>query len=143
MAGGATVCVYDIDVKAMETATEEIPGLLTTVCDISKRQDIERMVAAAVALPGGPDVFVNNAGKLVPANLCLASGWPLSQFIWDSIGQPPWSSGRNALSPASAPISSRISSGPFESDGDFTRNTYIAWVARPSGRTTISPNTPS
>jgi NAD(P)-dependent dehydrogenase (short-subunit alcohol dehydrogenase family) len=62
VAGGATVCVCDINVKAMETAAKEIPGLLTTVCDISKRQDIERMVVAAVALLNGLDVLVNNAG---------------------------------------------------------------------------------
>lgn len=62
VAGGAKVCVCDIDVKALETAAKDIPGLLTTVCDVSKRRDIERMVAAAVEALGGLDVLVNNAG---------------------------------------------------------------------------------
>ena len=66
VASGATVCVCDIDVKAMETAAKDIPGLLTTACDISKRQDIEHMVAAAVELLGGLDVLVNNAGVSGP-----------------------------------------------------------------------------
>src|SRR6266478_8372783 len=58
----AKVCVCDIDVKALETAKNAIPGLLTTVCDVSKRQDIERMVATAAEVLGGLDVLVNNAG---------------------------------------------------------------------------------
>ena len=56
VASGATVCVCDIDTTALQTAAKEIPGLLIQVCDISRRQDIERMVPAAVA------ALVNNAG---------------------------------------------------------------------------------
>ena len=62
VASGATVCVCDIDTTAPQTAAKEIPGLLIQVCDISRRQDIERMVPAAVAALGGLDVLVNNAG---------------------------------------------------------------------------------
>lgn len=61
-ATGAKVCVCDIDPKALETAGKDIPGLLTIVCDVSKRDDIERMVASAVKALGGLDVLVNNAG---------------------------------------------------------------------------------
>lgn len=62
----AKVCICDIDVKALETAKNAIPGLLTTVCDVSKRQDIERMVATAAEVLGGLDVLVNNAGIAGP-----------------------------------------------------------------------------
>jgi NAD(P)-dependent dehydrogenase (short-subunit alcohol dehydrogenase family) len=62
VAKGARVCVCDINVTAMETAAKDIPGLITEVCDVSKRQDIERMVVAAVKSLGGLDVLVNNAG---------------------------------------------------------------------------------
>jgi short-subunit dehydrogenase involved in D-alanine esterification of teichoic acids len=41
-AKGAKVCVCDIDAKALDTAAKDIPGLKTIVCDVSKREDIER-----------------------------------------------------------------------------------------------------
>ncbi|WP_345797401.1 SDR family oxidoreductase [Castellaniella sp. MT123] len=65
-AGGAKVCVCDINEQALETAAKDIPGLKTIVCDISRRQDIERMVAAAADALGGLDVLVNNAGIAGP-----------------------------------------------------------------------------
>ncbi|KZC40275.1 MULTISPECIES: SDR family oxidoreductase [Rhodanobacter] len=66
VASGATVCVCDINVQALETAANDIPGLVTLVCDVSKRQDIERMVASAAEALGGLDVLVNNAGIAGP-----------------------------------------------------------------------------
>lgn len=65
-ANGAKVCVCDINVKALQTAANEISGLKTVVCDVSKRQDIERMVASAAQALGGLDVLVNNAGIAGP-----------------------------------------------------------------------------
>lgn len=62
VASGAKVCVCDIDEAALKTAATDIHGLITKVCDVSKRQDIERMVASAVDTLGGLDVLVNNAG---------------------------------------------------------------------------------
>src|SRR6516165_5704068 len=59
---GAQVCVCDIDAKALDTAAKDIPGLKTVVCDVSKRDDIERMVHTSVEALGGLDVLVNNAG---------------------------------------------------------------------------------
>jgi NAD(P)-dependent dehydrogenase (short-subunit alcohol dehydrogenase family) len=61
-ANGAKVCVCDINAKALDTAAKDIPGLKTVVCDVSKRDEIERMVAASVEALGGLDVLVNNAG---------------------------------------------------------------------------------
>jgi NAD(P)-dependent dehydrogenase (short-subunit alcohol dehydrogenase family) len=62
VAAGAKVCICDIDAKGLEAAAREVIGLETVVCDISKRDDIERMVAASVEALGGLDVLVNNAG---------------------------------------------------------------------------------
>jgi NAD(P)-dependent dehydrogenase (short-subunit alcohol dehydrogenase family) len=59
---GATVFITDINAQALSTARKEIPGLLTGVCDNSKRADIEAAVPAAVEALGGLDVLVNNAG---------------------------------------------------------------------------------
>jgi hypothetical protein len=61
-ANGAKVFVCDIDAKALDGLTKELPGVKTSVCDISSRQDIERMVSFAVEALGGLDVLVNNAG---------------------------------------------------------------------------------
>jgi NAD(P)-dependent dehydrogenase (short-subunit alcohol dehydrogenase family) len=59
---GAKVCVCDINASALDAAAKDIPGLKTVACDVSKRDDIERMVAASVETLGGLDVLVNNAG---------------------------------------------------------------------------------
>jgi NAD(P)-dependent dehydrogenase (short-subunit alcohol dehydrogenase family) len=59
---GASVAVCDIDTKALQAAAGEIPGLKTFVCDVSKREDVERMVTASIGALGGLDVLVNNAG---------------------------------------------------------------------------------
>src|SRR5258705_13089501 len=58
-ANGAKVFVCDIDVKALDVLAQEIKGLVTNVCDISKRADIERMMAAAISALGGLDVLVS------------------------------------------------------------------------------------
>ena len=63
---GAKVCVCDINAKALDTAAQELSGLKTIVCDVSKRGEIEHMVAAAVEALGGLDVLVNNAGIAGP-----------------------------------------------------------------------------
>ncbi len=63
---GATVFITDINTQAIEASKKEIPGLLATLCDNSKRSDIEAMVPAAVSALGGLDVLVNNAGIAGP-----------------------------------------------------------------------------
>lgn len=65
-AQGASVFVCDIDAKGLEILTKEIPGLATKVCDLSKPEDIEQMVAYAVDVLCGLDVLVNNAGIAGP-----------------------------------------------------------------------------
>ena len=46
----------------MERTAKEIPGLIGEACDLSKREDIEQMIAAAAETMGGIDVLVNNGG---------------------------------------------------------------------------------
>jgi NAD(P)-dependent dehydrogenase (short-subunit alcohol dehydrogenase family) len=61
-ANGAKVYVCDIDEKSLAALAKEIPGLIASRCDMSKRADIERMVPEAVKALGGLDVLINNAG---------------------------------------------------------------------------------
>ncbi len=61
-AAGAKVFVCDIDAQALAAIAQDIPGLLTGPCDMSRRADIERMVPDAVARLRGLDVLINNAG---------------------------------------------------------------------------------
>ena len=65
-ANGATVFVCDIDEEGLGRLAQEIPSLITTVCDMANRQDIGRMVARGVEAMGGLDVLVNNAGIAGP-----------------------------------------------------------------------------
>jgi NAD(P)-dependent dehydrogenase (short-subunit alcohol dehydrogenase family) len=77
-AAGAAVFVCDIDEARLSRLTEEVPGLGSFVCDISQRQDVERMVAAAAAVLGGVDVLINNAGisgPTAPVEAMDPDGW--------------------------------------------------------------------
>src|SRR5258708_28440154 len=88
VASGAMVCVCDINAKALETAANDISGLKTIVCDVSKRQDIERMVASATETLGGLDVLVNNAGisgPTAPVELVDPDQWEAVMAV-DVIG---------------------------------------------------------
>jgi NAD(P)-dependent dehydrogenase (short-subunit alcohol dehydrogenase family) len=61
-ATGSQVFVCDIDEKALEQLSKELPGVTARVCDMASRVQIERMVPEAVACLGGLDVLINNAG---------------------------------------------------------------------------------
>lgn len=61
-ASGAKVFITDINRDALAAAEKELPGLMSSVCDNSKRSDIEAMVPTAVKALNGLDVLVNNAG---------------------------------------------------------------------------------
>ena len=61
-ANGAQVYVVDIDVPALAALAKESQSIHCSRCDLSSRDEIERMVPAAVRKLGGLDVLVNNAG---------------------------------------------------------------------------------
>src|SRR5262245_54045024 len=65
-AARAQVFVCDIDADALALFARQLPGALTTRCDVADRRDVEEMVAAAAASLGGLDVLVNNAGIAGP-----------------------------------------------------------------------------
>jgi NAD(P)-dependent dehydrogenase (short-subunit alcohol dehydrogenase family) len=65
-ATGAKVFTCDIDAAALDALRDEIPGLLTSVCDMASRAQIERTVPQAIKTLGGLDVLINNAGIAGP-----------------------------------------------------------------------------
>jgi NAD(P)-dependent dehydrogenase (short-subunit alcohol dehydrogenase family) len=64
---GATVFVCDIDEAALGQLREQLPSVMTSVCDIADRGSVARMVAESAAALGGLDVLVNNAGIAGPS----------------------------------------------------------------------------
>ncbi len=58
----------DINEDALKKLEQDVPGVITKVkvCDVSKRSDVESMVAAGAKALGGLDVLVNNAGIAGP-----------------------------------------------------------------------------
>src|SRR6187455_1061680 len=67
-ANGDKVFVCDINAEALRILKEEIPEIVTHVCDISKRSDIERMVKEGANALDGFDVLINNAGIAGPTS---------------------------------------------------------------------------
>jgi NAD(P)-dependent dehydrogenase (short-subunit alcohol dehydrogenase family) len=60
---GAQVVVLDRDAEGNERLRDELPGLAGAVlCDVSELEQVTRAVEEAVAILGGIDVLINNAG---------------------------------------------------------------------------------
>jgi NAD(P)-dependent dehydrogenase (short-subunit alcohol dehydrogenase family) len=63
---GAAVLIADTDTREAEKAREELKGRGYTVhfarCDVSREDEVQKMVNVAAARMGGIDILVNNAG---------------------------------------------------------------------------------
>src|ERR1700730_11416637 len=64
---GATVSVCDIDEAALGQLREQLPSVMTSVCDIADRGSVARMVAESAVALGGLEVLVNNGGIAGPS----------------------------------------------------------------------------
>jgi len=78
-AAGASVLVCDLDEKALEQASQAVPGLLTTVADVSDEASVAGLFDQVRAQLGGLDVLVNNAGIAGPTGYVET----LSKGDWD------------------------------------------------------------
>ena len=78
-ADGASVCVSDLKQEACEHFAATLGGrTISVAADVSKEEDIRRLVDTAVSRLGRLDVLVNNAGigeKAVPIDEKQAHAW--------------------------------------------------------------------
>ena len=78
---GARVALVDVAADALERAVQTVgPRALPIVANVTRPDDVQRAVAAAVARFGGLDILVNNAG------ICpLSSFAEISETEWDLV----------------------------------------------------------
>jgi NAD(P)-dependent dehydrogenase (short-subunit alcohol dehydrogenase family) len=79
VAAGARVLVCDVDDVALNAAGAAIPGLHTTVADVSDEVSVAALFEQVVAQLGGLDVLINNAGIAGPTGYVET----LSKAEWD------------------------------------------------------------
>lgn len=64
---GANIVIAGRDSKKLDAVSKEIgPACLAHVADVSKREDIQKLVAATTERFGAVHILVNNAGILLP-----------------------------------------------------------------------------
>jgi meso-butanediol dehydrogenase/(S,S)-butanediol dehydrogenase/diacetyl reductase len=68
---GARVCITGRRLEVLENFAQRFPASQIAVCaaDISRREDVRRMVETAIAFGGKLGIVVNNAAMGVPANV--------------------------------------------------------------------------
>lgn len=68
---GASVCIAGRRREELEKVARNFPGSQVAVCaaDVSKLEDVQRMVEAAAAVGGRLDIVVNNAAMGVPKSV--------------------------------------------------------------------------
>ena len=83
---GATVTLCDVQETVLETAAnirEAGGSAQALIADVSRREDVERVVAAAVEAGGGLDLLVNNAGRWTQSP--VTDEWEKAVSDWDLI----------------------------------------------------------
>jgi 3-oxoacyl-[acyl-carrier protein] reductase len=72
-AEGASVLAVDVDAAALPALRDAVTAAggtcLTAACDVSRRAEVDRVVAAALEAFGRVDILVNNAGILLNATI--------------------------------------------------------------------------
>jgi NAD(P)-dependent dehydrogenase (short-subunit alcohol dehydrogenase family) len=78
-AAGASVLVCDVDSSALASAAADVPGLHTTVADVSDEASVAALFEQVGFRLGGLDVLINNAGIAGPTGYVES----LSKADWD------------------------------------------------------------
>ncbi|HEY2674586.1 MAG TPA: SDR family oxidoreductase [Rugosimonospora sp.] len=78
-AAGATVFMVDYDRDELAAAAADV-GAIAVPADVSRTEDVQSVVAAAIAATGRVDVLVNNAGVLRDRVL-----WKLTDDDWETV----------------------------------------------------------
>ncbi len=65
-AEGAKVHICDVDEKALAEMAQSDPAITRSVCDVSDRKAVARLFEETIAVLGGLDCLVNNAGIAGP-----------------------------------------------------------------------------
>jgi 3-oxoacyl-[acyl-carrier protein] reductase len=76
---GAYVVVVDVDPEVTDRTATDI-GAVPAIADVGSTDDVERVIADAVAETGRVDILVNNAGILRDSML-----WKLTDEDWDAV----------------------------------------------------------
>lgn len=85
LADGANVVVADMNPNAPELDRAN-GDYIYVRCDVTKKEDIDAVVAAALAKYGKIDVLVNNAGINIPRLLVDPAGqYELDENVWDKV----------------------------------------------------------
>ncbi len=86
IADGANVTVCDINPTAPEFKGAAEGQVLYVQTDVTSRESVKRMVEQTVAVFGGIDVLVNNAGINIPRLLVDDAGkFELDDQVWDKV----------------------------------------------------------
>lgn len=85
LADGANVVVADMNPNAPELDRAN-GDYIYVRCDVTKKEDIDAVVAAALAKYGKIDILVNNAGINIPRLLVDPAGqYELDENVWDKV----------------------------------------------------------
>lgn len=76
---GCKVMICDIDQAALQAATTELPGLVSTQADVADEASVKALFTTVKQQLGGLDILINNAGVAGPTGLVES----LSKDDWD------------------------------------------------------------
>ena len=85
LADGANVVIADMNPNAPEL-NKEAGNYIYIPCDVTKKADVDNVIAKTVEVYGKIDVLINNAGINIPRLLVdPAQNYELDEVVWDKV----------------------------------------------------------